>query len=451
MKKISLISSILILASATAFAYSNPQAGYSINNKNPNFIMETEKVYGYMNLDDRALHVTNYFTAQDMQKLTEEKFTTKSFDDCYNKIAVLDKNNLDKQLIPFKLLDFKRYAKYYSENEALLAKILEKVEKEDLKPDIRLDKIGGRNTVTFSLLHKRNDEIISTNLSFVSANDSLYLLATGVTDKLIYTKNEAEKASKLTQAVEKKEKNHKLEPVDKSKIDATLLQNIWDRHAKFVKLFKTMTPVKSEIKEISYRDNIAGKNIVLPKEWSYVQYNHTDKKNPAILSISFPNAILANCSKKIVEEALARIPNASKLTNEEAATKMGDLLLGELNNTLVTASIVIDKDHELKEILAKPSVAKMQADAFIGESLRRVKKFDNGKVVLNDYKLSTDFKVNYGKIDLTTDVTILGKHNFINQTRFLGAPQKGTFIWVLNKKGEPVDSKVQSIFDKWSF
>lgn len=453
MKKFTLITSGLLLCATTALAYNNPQAGYSINNKTPNFIMESEKIYGYMNLDDKAFHSISYFTKEDMEKIVEEKFTTKAFDECYNKIAVLDKNKLNTDIIPFKVLELERYAKLNTTNKVLLDASIQKQLKEKLKPEIRVDKIGGKNTITLSMLAKQKEDIISTNLSFLSANDRIYILATGVTDKIIPNKEATDKMRKLGQEPQKEAP--KFEILDKNSVDPTMLKALWDNHAKYVKLFKTSIPVKDAIHEISFKDAIAAKTVVLPKDWCYLQYNHSDKKNPGILSFAIPVSTLEDIGAKMVEKGLDQIKNGTKFTDEDTAVKFGDLMLGEVKSVLVTASSNVEqsfgKDNDLKAMLANPTAAKFQAELFLGEGLKRLKQFDNAKVKLNDYKLKTDFKVNCARVDVTADVTLLNKHNFINQTRLLGTPQKGSFVWVINKKGIEVDSKVQSIFDKWSF
>jgi len=442
MKKALLLgAAALLMTASSAFAYTNEYAGYSINNKTPNFVMESSKIYGYMNLSDKNLHTVSCFDEKDMETVLGSKYTTAYFDESYAKLAVLDKNELDKSILNLPLLDLGRYAKLTNSNKAVLEEALKSF-KEELKPEIRLDKIGGKKVITVNLLQKSNGDLINTDISLLSSNNKLYLLATGSVHEL------ADKEKPLESAKEKAAT--KLEAVDRSKVDPAILAKFWKSHTTYVKAFKTIPAVNTAKPLIAYNDLILGKKVALPQDWSYIQYNHTDKKNPGCLSIALPNNTFTNMGEKLAAlkaEELASLATANKAD----AAKYGSDALSCVEQVLVSGSVKVDKDKDLTNMLANPLATKLQADLFFKEGLKRLKAFGNDYIKLNDYKYDSDFVTNKGTVDVLFDITLMGKHDFLNDVKILATPVKGSGLIFITKKGVAPEPSVKLIYDKWSF
>ena len=101
MKKITVLAAVLVLCAAHASAYENSYAGYSVKDGQPYYKLEAKKVYAYTNISSKkvyqneenlkntAVNIVNYYTAEDMEQILGEKFSTAYFDAEYEKLALL--------------------------------------------------------------------------------------------------------------------------------------------------------------------------------------------------------------------------------------------------------------------------------------------------------------------------------------------------------------------------
>ncbi|MCQ2373525.1 MAG: hypothetical protein MJ050_05545 [Phascolarctobacterium sp.] len=452
MKKTAYLCAALLLCASSAFAYTNQYAGYSLNNKTPEFIMESSKIYGYKNADKNSLHAVSYFKAEDMEKVIEKPFTTAYFDECYNKLAVLDKNELDKGMLKLPMLDLKNYSKINYEKDSVLEDAMKKLD-EEIKPEIRLDKIGGKKAITLSISQKRANELVTTDLSFISANNVMYLLATGCNDTYAELKEPEDtkdkKETKDTKSIveDKKKETPKFEPVKRNKLDPVLATKIWQDHVQFVKLFKTAAPVKTAKQEIAYNDAIGGRKVVLPEAWAYAQYNFNDKNKPAVLSLALPADTMVKFTEKITDH----VNKSEKPLTKDNGEVVGNAFLASLDQLFASCSVKINNDKDLAKLLSNPMVAKLEADILIKQGLERAKAFGAPYFKLNDYKYKTDFDVNKGKLDLMLDVTLFNEFDFVNFFKMAGTSEKGSCVLQLTKKGLDANPELKKIYDKWSF
>ena len=88
MNKSAILAAMLILASSSAYAYENSYAGYSVKDGQPYYKLEAKKVYAYTNISSKkayqneedlkntAVNIVNYYTAEDMEQILGEKFST---------------------------------------------------------------------------------------------------------------------------------------------------------------------------------------------------------------------------------------------------------------------------------------------------------------------------------------------------------------------------------------
>lgn len=431
----------LVLSTSTAFAYTNEHAGYMINNKTPDIVMESAKEYGYMNLADKNFHAVSYFTEKEMSEVLENNFTTAVFDESFAKLAILDKNSLDKSILELPLLDLARYGKLDSNNKAVLDTNMQKL-KEKVKPEIRIDKIGGKKVITLTMLCKQNGELINSHISLLSANNRLYMLISGGTHEL----GDKEKPVKSTT----EKINTNLEMIDKATVDPAVIANFWKSHTAYVKNFKLLAPTKDSKPVVAYTDPILAKKVILPTDWGYVQYNHNDKKNPGAVSVAIPTKTLKDISIKVLEQG-ADAEALASTEDTELAKKLGTEALSTLEQVFVSCSVKIDKDKDLAEMLANPLPTKLQADLFFKEGLKHLKKVGTAYLKLNDYKYKSDFVTNRGTIDVLFDVTLLEKYDFIKNLKVTGTPKKISGVIFLNKKAISPDTTIQNIYDKWSF
>ena len=99
MKKITVLAAVLVLCAAHASAYENSYAGYSVKDGQPYYKLEAKKVYAYTNISSKkvyqneenlkntAVNIVNYYTAEDMEQILGEKFSTAYFDAEYENFS----------------------------------------------------------------------------------------------------------------------------------------------------------------------------------------------------------------------------------------------------------------------------------------------------------------------------------------------------------------------------
>lgn len=120
MKKSAVVAIVLSMLTTQAWAYENLQAGYSVQDKNPYYKVESNKVYGFSNISATSLeklekmhkgsvHIVNYYTAEDMKEIIGEDFSTEYFNKQYDKLAVLQQSALNLNTVPMPLLQMDKY------------------------------------------------------------------------------------------------------------------------------------------------------------------------------------------------------------------------------------------------------------------------------------------------------------------------------------------------------
>ena len=306
MNKSAILAAMLILASSSAYAYENSYAGYSVKDGQPYYKLEAKKVYAYTNISSKkayqdeedlkhtAVNIVNYYTAEDMEQILGEKFTTAYFDAESEKLALLERSQLNPKTVPAPLLELDKYAEHDSNgNLTIQSKVLkEKLEK--LTPLIKTGKIAGKKAITISYLYKQGDVLVKIDTSLVSANDRLYLLSTVNTDQDLYAPKKDEKDADIddidideesdendeaktepksaASAKGKMEKALEVENVFVRDVPAETMQRFDKAHTDLLKGFKAFAPTSTP-KAISFTDAAAGKSVQLPDDWFYGQLN----------------------------------------------------------------------------------------------------------------------------------------------------------------------------------
>ena len=387
MKKITVLAAVLVLCAAHASAYENSYAGYSVKDGQPYYKLEAKKVYAYTNISSKkvyqneenlkntAVNIVNYYTAEDMEQILGEKFSTAYFDAEYEKLALLERSQLNPKTVPAPLLELDKYAEHDSNgNLTIQSKVLkEKLEK--LTPLIKTGKIAGKKAITISYLYKQGDVLVKIDTSLVSANDRLYLLSTVNTDQDLYApkkdekdadadadiddidtdaksdENDAAKTEPKSAASAKEEMDKALEVenVFVRDVPAETMQRFAKAHTDLLKGFKAFAPTSTP-KAIGFTDAAAGKSVNL---------KYKDKGTFYLTlasSMKEMQEVAANTDYDSVYAVLA-IPQA----DPEYQKKVTELyssgarnVLQHWNHLLITASVDNITDAEIKELLSTP-------------------------------------------------------------------------------------------------
>lgn len=492
MNKSAILAAMLILASSSAYAYENSYAGYSVKDGQPYYKLEAKKVYAYTNISSKkayqneedlkntAVNIVNYYTAEDMEQILGEKFSTAYFDAEYEKLALLERSQLNPKTVPAPLLELDKYAEHDSNgNLTIQSKVLkEKLEK--LTPLIKTGKIAGKKAITISYLYKQGDVLVKIDTSLVSANDRLYLLSTVNTDQDLYAPKKDEKSADADADIdetdtdeeneeaktepksaasvkEEMEKALEVENVFVRDVPAETMQRFDKAHTDLLKGFKAFAPTSTP-KAISFTDAAAGKSVQLPDDWFYGQLNlrYKDKGTFYLTTASSMKQmqdVAANTDYDNIYSVFA-IP----ASDPEYQQKFMDLytsgmrnVLEHWNHLLVTVSVDNINDAEAKELLATPVANKLAVESFINDGLQRLKGFGNDYFALNDYKTNFDFTQEKALIGINADTQLLKDFAYNNKILLSCNQKAATAMLFIKKTDVETEKSLEQQVNEWHF
>lgn len=492
MKKITALAAALVLCAAHASAYENSYAGYSVKDGQPYYKLEAKKVYAYTNISSKkvyqneedlkntAVNIVNYYTAEDMEQILGEKFSTAYFDAEYEKLALLERSQLNPKTVPAPLLELDKYAEHDSNgNLTIQSKVLkEKLEK--LTPLIKTGKIAGKKAITISYLYKQSDVLVKIDTSLVSANDRLYLLSTVNTDQDLYAPKKDEKSADADADIdetdtdeeneeaktepksaasvkEEVEKALEVENVFVRDVPAETMQRFDKAHTDLLKGFKAFAPTSTP-KDISFTDAAAGKSVQLPDDWFYGQLNlkYKDKGTfylTTASSMKQMQEVAANTDFDNIYSVFA-IP----ASDPEYQQKFMDLytsgmrnVLEHWNHLLVTVSVDNINDADAKELLATPVANKLAVESFINDGLQRIKGFSNDYFALKDYKTNYDFTKEKALIGINADTQLLKDFAYNNKILLSCNQKAATAMLFIAKNGVETEKSLEQQLNEWHF
>lgn len=492
MKKITALAAVLVLCAAHASAYENSYAGYSVKDGQPYYKLEAKKVYAYTNISSKkvyqneedlkntAVNIVNYYTAEDMEQILGEKFSTAYFDAEYEKLALLERSQLNPKTVPAPLLELDKYAEHDSNgNLTIQSKVLkEKLEK--LTPLIKTGKIAGKKAITISYLYKQGDVLVKIDTSLVSANDRLYLLSTVNTDQDLYAPKKDEKSADADADIdetdtdeeneeaktepksaasvkEEMEKALEVENVFVRDVPAETMQRFDKAHTDLLKGFKAFAPTSTP-KAISFTDTAVGKSVQLPDDWFYGQLN-LRYKNKGTFYLTMASSmkqmqdVAANTDYDNIYSVFA-IP----ASDPEYQQKFMDLytsgmrnVLEHWNHLLVTVSVDNINDADAKELLATPVANRLAVESIINDGLQRMKGFSNEYFALKDYKTNYDFTKEKALIGINADTQLLKDFAYNNKILLSCNQKAATAMLFIKKTDAETEKSLEQQVNEWHF
>lgn len=491
MNKSAILAAMLILASSSAYAYENSYAGYSVKDGQPFYKLEAKKVYAYTNISSKkvyqdeedlkntAVNIVNYYTAEDMEQILGEKFSTAYFDAEYEKLALLERSQLNPKTVPAPLLELEKYAEHDSNGNLT---IQSKVLKEKLTPLIKTGKIAAKKAITISYLYKQGDALVKIDTSLVSANDRLYLLSTVNTDQDLYAPKKDEKSADADADIDETdtdeeneeaktelknatsvsvkeavEKALQVENVALRDIPAETMQRFDKAHTDLLKGFKAFAPTSTP-KTISFTDAAAGKSVQLPDDWFYGQLNlrYKDKGTFYLTmasSIKQMQDVAANTDYDNIYSVFA-IPASDPEYQQkfmELYTSGMRNVLEHWNHLLVTVSVDNINDADAKELLATPVANKLAVESFINDGLQRLKGFGNDYFALKDYKTNYDFTKEKALIGINADTQLLKDFAYNNKILLSCNQKAATAMLFIAKNGVKTEKSLEQQVNEWHF
>lgn len=494
MNKSAILAAMLILASSSAYAYENSYAGYSLKDGQPYYKLEAKKVYAYTNISSKkayqneedlkntAVNIVNYYTAEDMEQILGEKFSTAYFDAEYEKLALLGRSQLSLQTVPTPLLELEKYAEHDSNGNVTIQSKVLKEKLDQLTPVIKVGKIAGKKAITISYIYKQSDVLFKIDTSMVSANDRLYLLSTVNSDQDVYAPKKDEKAADADTDVdidtddagsedkaaqtkpqdaasikEAVEKALQVENVALRDIPAETMQRFDKAHTDLLKGFKAFAPTSTP-KAISFTDTAVGKSVQLPDDWFYGQLNlrYKDKGTFYLTmasSMKQMQEVAANTDYDNIYSVLA-IP----ASDPEYQSKFMELytsgmrnVLEHWNHLLVTVSVDNINDADAKELLATPVANKLAVESIINDGLQRIKGFSNDYFALKDYKTNFDFTKEKALIGINADTQLLKDFAYNNKILLSCNQKAATAMLFIAKNGVETEKSLEQQVNEWHF
>lgn len=501
MKKSAALAVALLLCASSAFAYENSYAGYKINEGSPFFKMESSRTFSFTSLssknvgnqkylDKHPASVTNiikFYNAEEMERVTGEKFSTAYFDAEYERLALLKRSELSLQTVPAPLLDAERYAAVdaATASDINLKSTVLKNAMEKVKPTYSIDKIAGHKVITTNYLFKQLNQLVAVKESLISVNDRLYSLTTAYVNSSIYKdkendKDKKEEAPKITKT---EDIVATIEPVAESTLDAAVVADMNKQHAALLKSFKPVLPAGQQT-AITYTDSIAGKSLTLPKDWFYSQFNMSlDKK--AALSVTTAASLpeMLKVFEQLDYDKLMQAGAEDELANRKAAAGADAFMLGTentpfignpvlshsrfgcatveqmknvmpyWNSALMTISYKDSGEEIFQELFENPKKSQLAVDSLVSDTLKRAKDFSaqSDKLTLTDYKYTSDYSKEKAawKFDLQLN---LFKDYAMNDKIYVGATKNiATMTFFLKKADYVAEDALEKQLNAWQF
>lgn len=498
MKKITALAAALVLCAAHASAYENSYAGYSVKDGQPYYKLEAKKVYAYTNISSQkayndeddmknmSVNIVNYYTAEDMEQILGEKFSTAYFDAEYEKLALLGRSQLSLQTVPTPLLELEKYAEHDSNGNVTIQSKVLKEKLDQLTPVIKVGKLAGKKAITVSYIYKQSDVLFKIDTSMVSANDRLYLLSTVNSDQDIYAPKKDEKAADADTDIddiedidtedagsedkaeqnkpqdaasvkEAVEKAMQVENVALRDIPAETMQRFDKAHTDLLKGFKAFTPTSAP-KAISFTDTAVGKSVQMPDDWFYGQLNvrYKDKGTFYLTmasSMKQMQEIAAHTDYDNIYSVFA-IPASDPEYQQkfmELYTSSMRNVLEHWNHLLVTVSVDNINDADAKELLATPVANKLAVESIINDGLQRLKGFGNEYFALKDYKTNFNFTQEKALIGINADTQLLKDFAYNNKILLSCNQKAATAMLFIKKTDVETEKSLEQQVNEWHF
>lgn len=501
MKKSAALAVALLLCTSSAFAYENSYAGYKIHEGSPFFKMESSRTFSFTNLNSKNIcnqkfmdkhqasttNIIKFYTADEMEQVTGEKFSTAYFDAEYEKLALLKRSELNLQTVPTPLLEAERYAAVdaATASDINLKSTVLKNAMEKVKPTYSVAKIAGHKVITTHYLFKQLNQLVSVKESLISVNDRLYSVTSAYVNPSVYErkaddKDEKEAEPKITKT---EDIAATIEPVAEGSLDSAVVADMNKQHTALLKNFKPVQPAGQQA-AITYTDKLAEKSLTLPKDWFYSQFNMSfDKKSALSVTTAASLPEMLKVFEQLDYDKLMQAGAEDEHTNRKSAvgadafmldtentpfignpvlshSRLGRATVEQMknampywNSTLMTISYKDSGEEIFQELFANPKKSQLAVDSLVSDTLKRAKNFSakSEKLALTDYKYTSNYSKE--KVALNFDLQLnLFKDYAMNSKIYVGAAQNvATMTFFLKKADFTAETSLEKQLEKWQF
>lgn len=440
MKKTAIIAGLLLAMGTTAQAFDCAEGGYSVNDKKALATFQSQKTFGMFNNENEAssANMISFLNAEDVKQATEQELSVKKFEELCSQLELLQRSQLKLDRKPVDLVDLEKYAQAQLPGTLIIYNTGDKFA--DIKPELRLDKIGKNKAITYTYFLKKDEKISSLSNSFLMANDKLYIISTisEAAPAPVEAKDEEEApeaGKKLKEfktmpdfEVKEEEAEPAIVPLKADKVEAKLKQELWKKQLAFVKGVKFKTPAEAK-KEFGFTDPYYGRRFLLPEDWAYTQIKVDKNGAVGYMNIASPLSMIRYATNKAMHNSLeiyskseadfdktldkALEPSYEKNTDNY---KLAHSYLEQLEQIVITGSFKAE-DAELAKMLSNPLVVQLEAQGFLKTGLERLKANPYPFLKLNDYTLNVKATEGKALIDVGADLTLLEDMNLTGNAK----------------------------------
>lgn len=484
MKKAAILTTLLLVMSASAAAFESAQGGYIVNDTKAMATVNSQKTFAMLSEgNDPVVNMVSFFTPEDVKNATEQELSAAKFEELYQQMALLQRSQLKLDRKPADMVDFNKYAKAKLPGSLVIYNNEEKFA--DIKPDLHIEKIGKNNAISYTYYLKKDTQVSAISNTFLTANNRLYLLTTmnkvaeAAVEKPEEETPEAGKKlkelaeapnifkkdaeDKITDEEKKPELNPKeFTPVAANEVSAALKKQIWQKQVSFVKGIKFTAPSDKQ-ETFGFKDSYYGKQVNLPEDWVYTQIKIDKNEATGLLTIASPLNTVRYITNEAMKDSFNLYQDNSKNLDKSLDTAMDPNLkkdsenytkahgyLEQLEQLLVTGSFKVN-DPELGKMLSNPMAVKMEAYGFLNAGLEKLKKNPLPQFKLNDYQLDVQAKDEKALIDLSADVTALEDINLDGNAKFAARKDAWMILLYAKKKDQKLDDILEKSLKDWQF
>ena len=483
MKKSALLAACLVLCTANAWAYENSAAGFSVKDGQPFYKMESTKLYAFSSfstdefnkLSDKregSVHIVNYYNQAEMSRILGVNYSDAYFAAEYDKLALLQRSQLDLQTVPSPLLNLNNYLAVGGKESLLLEETFIKQQLGNIKPMLRLDKRGRHKLITQSYLYKQGALLHQLDVSLVSANNMLYLLTSFTSHSdAAPDANQKEKTGAVLEQVKPKGKVLPLEAVQPNSLPLELRQSLWQSHWQLVKGFKTFQPQKTK-QSLQFVDAYKGKAVTLPHDWVYGQLQFKEKEGAGCLTMAAPVENLRNvfaemdCMdlyKHFVADAKASKPQTKESSvdiadqlpeldtiQQEVAASEGRKALRNFDSLLLTLSYQ-SKDKDFQAMADSALASRIGVEMLLAETLASLKNREFENFALESYAYKLDFAPNKIRTVITGRSKLFKEFTYDNFLQLDLSKNAGSLLLHAHKPNVPASEELHKSLRAWQF
>ena len=431
------ITALLLSGSISAFAataiYTDLDSGFKLKSQPSWMEIGSKNFYGLANKPDKketSVNIVCAYTAKEVEEATGKKFTTEEFLRKFKDLQVLERNGLSPDKVNYLLFMPDPY-EIKPENKLSLAP---KELLDNSSISISTNKYGKQPYVYLHLVENDDKEkmknlrrAVDMQIAITSANNMLYTVVS--TFPLPNLKAQKERIEEATPFSKKKVRS-KLNDGNKEIINGYVAS----RKA-FLKGLSFFAPVKDTV-PYGFNDELLGGRITLPDNWAYVQANDDtiDKKIPVKITLAMP--------WDGISEFLTYHEDVSNLLDKEDVSKIN---FQKISEVVLFASSRTTEKNTFAELFDNPILTNLIIDKFINEGLKHptLKKYVDFKEV----HTKSDFRDNYGTINLTGNGFVKTDYPFIVNAKAMFTPQNFGLAAYISKEDKKMNADLEKRFE----